>query len=259
MNEEKKNKRQERRSRAQQQQRKRQMVTMGIIAVFAAAVVFGLIYQQTKPITGILAPNIQPMPLANANTMGDPNAPIQITEFSDFQCPFCERYFNDTEPLLIENFIKTGKVFFTYRSAGNFVSGNLGGANSESQNAAAAAYCAGDQNKFWEMHTALFLNNRDVENQGSFSDRRLVAIAQAVGLDLTAFNDCYDSGKYKKRVQQDADDFATVAGEPQNQGTPFFAITYKVNGETKTETINGAQPISEFQRIIEAALLIADK
>ena len=199
--------------------------------------------------------DVAPKAQANDNTLGDPNAPIQIVEYSDFQCPFCERFATTTEPLLEEYFINTGKVLFTYRSAGNWVSGNLGGVRTESQDAAAAAYCAGDQGKFWEMHAALFANNRDVEDQGSFTDRRLAAIAESISLDMTAFNDCYSSGKFADRVQQDFDD-ATAAGI---QGTPYFVMTYKVNGEVKTETIDGAQPIDVFQQKIEAALQIADK
>lgn len=188
--------------------------------------------------------------------MGDPKAPIQIVEFSDFQCPYCKQFYENTGPLLAEYFVKTGKVYFTYRSAGNFVSNNLGGANKESQNAAAAAYCAADQGKFWEMHDTLFANSRDVENQGSFSSKRLTALAETIsGLDINTFKDCYNSGKYNDQVQTDFDD-ATAAGL---NGTPFFVMTYKVNGETKTETINGAQPIDTFQQKIEAALQVADK
>jgi protein-disulfide isomerase len=258
MSVEKKNKREEQRQRAQARDRQRRLRMMSFIGVGAALIVFAVVWQQIKPITGIVAPEIEAAPFANGNSMGDPNAPIQIVEYSDFQCPFCERFFNETEPLLVEYFIKTGKVYFTYRSAGNFVSDNLGGARTESQDAAAAAYCAADQGKFWQMHAAIFANNLDVENKGALSSRRLAAMAEAVGLDMTAYNDCYNSGKYKDRVQQDAEDFAIAAGN-ESRGTPFFVITYTVNGETKTEVINGAQPIGEFQRIIEAALLVADK
>jgi protein-disulfide isomerase len=255
MNEEKKNKRQEQRERARQRDQRRRLITMIYIAIGVALVVFAIIYPQLKPITDLVSVESAPRYLADHNSMGDPNAPIQIVEYSDFQCPFCKRFHTDTAPLLEEYFVNTGKIYFTYRSAGNWVSGNLGGVRSESEDAAAAAYCAGDQGKFWEMHDALFANNRDVEDQGSFISKRLKAIAENMGLDTNAFNECYDSGKYKDAVQKDFDD-ARAAGI---EGTPYFVLTYKVNGEVQTETINGAQPIDAFQQKIEAALLIADK
>jgi len=255
MNTDRKSKRQERREKAEQRERASRLRTMGLIVVGVAILVFLFISQQAKPIAGIVPVEPVARPNVDRNSAGDANAPIQIVEYSDFQCPFCKRFYTETETALEENFVKTGKIHFTYRSAGNWVSQNIGGVNTESQDAAAAAYCAADQNKFWEMHDALFSNNRDVENQGSFSDRRLTAIAESINLDMTAYQDCYDQGKYKDQVQQDFDD-ATAAGI---NGTPFFVMTYKVNGETKTEKIEGAQPITEFQQKIEAALLIADK
>lgn len=257
MNENKKSKRQERRNKAQQQERASRLRTMGLIVVGVAILVFLFISQQAKNsnVASVTTVEAIARPSADRNNAGDPKAPIQIVEYSDFQCPYCKQFYQTTEASLEEYFVKTGKVYFTYRSAGNWVSQNIGGVNTESQDAALAAYCAGDQNKFWEMHDALFSNNRDVENQSSFSDKRLSSIAQTVGLDMTAYQDCYDSGKYKDQVKQDFDD-ATAANI---QGTPFFVMTYKVNGETKTETIDGAQPINVFQQKIEAALLIADK
>jgi protein-disulfide isomerase len=255
MKEEKKNKRQERRERARQKEQATRMRTMLFIGLGAALVVLGFIWPQLRPITDLVPVDVGPKPQVNRNSMGDPNAPVQIVEYSDFQCPFCERFTVDTEPLLEEYFVKTGKLYFTYRSAGNWVSNNMGGVRTESQDAALAAYCAADQNKFWEMHASLFANNRDVEDQGSFTDRRLKAMADSIGLDMSAFNDCYNSGKYADQVQQDMQD-ALDAGA---QGTPYFVMTYKVNGEVKTETIDGAQPINIFQQKIENALLVADQ
>ena len=256
MKEEKVSKRQERREKAQQREKANRLRTMGLIVAGVAILVFLFIYQQLKPIAGIVPlENFTSPPMADRNSMGDPNAPIQIVEYSDFQCPFCERFAMDTEPLLAEYFVSTGKVLFTYRTAGNWVSSNIGGGRTESQDAGLAALCAADQGKFWEMHASLFANNRDVEDQGSFSDKRLTAIAESIGLDMAAYQDCYDSGKYEDEVQQGFDD-AVTAGI---SGTPFFVMTYKVNGEVKTETIEGAQPINEFQQKIEAALLVADK
>src|SRR5436190_4882289 len=169
MKEEKRNRRLERREKAQQKQRATQLRTMGLIVVGVALLVFAFIYNQTRPITGLVTVDSTPRPQADRNSLGDPKAPIQIVEFADFQCPYCKQFYENTEPQLEEYFVKTSKVYFTYRSAGNFVSGNIGGANTESQNAAAAAYCAADQGKFWEMHDTLFANTRDVENQNSFT------------------------------------------------------------------------------------------
>ena len=112
-----------------------------------------------------------------------------------------------------------------------------------------AAYCAGDQNKFWEYHDVLFTNVRG-EDVGSFSDSNLQAFAKSIGLDLNQFNSCYASKKYSNRVNQDYQD-AIAAGI---QGTPYFVLTFVTNGQTKTATIEGAQPFSVFQQTIDAAL-----
>jgi len=221
-----------------------------------AALLVGTLYiapnlaSQLNPVEGIASVAPNPRPSADGNSMGDSNAPIQIIEFGDFQCPFCKRFHGETESALISSYIETGKVRFTYRSAGNWVSQNTGSGNTESQDAALAAYCAADQNKFWEMHDALFDNNRDVENEGSFASGRLVEIAKSAGLDIAEFQDCYDNGKYAAQVQQDYED-ATAAGV---QGTPTFLVTYTVNGETKTFLIEGAQPFEVFQQELDAVL-----
>jgi protein-disulfide isomerase len=250
MNVEKKSKRQLRREQIAKQQTRNRLIVGGIIALVAAFFLYAILKPILAPIAEVVAVESRARFMADDASMGDPNAPIQIVEYSDFQCPFCDRHYTDTEPLLEQYYIDTGKVLFTYRSAGNFVSDNIGGANTESQDSAAAAYCAGDQNKFWEMHDALFANNKDVENQGSFFPKRLTEIAKVAGLNETEFQDCFDSGKYEDRVAQDLSD-ATAAGM---QGTPFFVITYSVNGETKTTTLDGARPFSEFQVTLESIL-----
>jgi protein-disulfide isomerase len=137
---------------------------------------------------------------------------------------------------------------------GNFVSDNIARAKgtpakTESQDAALAAYCAGDQNKFWDMHAHIFANALG-EDVGSFTDERLKGIAEQAGLDMNQFNSCYDSGKYDDRVQQDFEDGAAA----KINGTPGFLVTYTVNGETKTELIEGAQPFTAFQQKLEAIL-----
>lgn len=248
----------EKRRRAEQRNR---LIWIGLIVVGAVLVAFVLIYPQVKPIAEVQpAPVSVERPNVNRNTTGDLNAPIKMVEFSDYQCPFCKRFWRETEAQVIDNYVRTGKVQFTYRSAGNWVSHNIaasqgGSEGVESQNSAMAAYCAADQNKFWEMHDALFANNRDVEDQGAFTDRRLAAIAESLGLDMNAFNSCYSSQKYKNQVDQDFKD-AMAAGI---QGTPYFVITYTVNGQTQTATIDGAQPFGVFQQELDKALAEAGK
>lgn len=259
MSQERKSKRQARRAEMAQKQRRGRLVTIGLVTLGALLLVSAIVWPQLRPIAEVVAADSGTHPNANDNSMGDPNAPIKIEEFADFQCPFCERFHKETEPLLRQYYIDTGKVQFVYRSMGNFVSDNIARNNlaqgkdipatTESQDSALAVYCAGDQDKFWEMHAYLFANVIG-EDAGSFSDRRLKAIAKAAGLDMGQFNSCYNSGKFKDRVQQDAQD-----GQANNiTGTPSFIITYTVNGETKTDRIDGAEQFSAFQQKLEAAL-----
>ena len=245
MSPDKKSKRQERRERVRQQETRRRLLTIGLITVGAILLVFAVVWPQIRPVAEVVAVDPGTHPNANDNSMGDPKAPIKIEEFSDFQCPFCERFHQETEPLLRQYYIDTGKVQFVYRSMGNWVSQNTVG-KTESQDAALAAYCAGEQNMFWEMHAHLFANVLG-EDAGSFTDKRLAAIAEKAGLNMDDFNSCYGSGKYEDRVQQDLKD----AQAANITGTPGFLITYTVNGETKTELIAGAVPFSTFQVKLE--------
>lgn len=242
--EQKMSKRQMMREKRQRQARLQRLGVIGIIVVGAILVAAALIYPNLKPVGEIATPAAAggDRPKVNDNAMGDPNAPIKIEEFSDFQCPYCARFHEETEPQLASTYVADGTVYFVYRSFGNFI-------GPESKAAAEAAYCAGDQNKYWEYHDILFANQTG-ENVGAFTDRRLQAFAEALSLDMSAFNDCLNSGKYSDRVNQDRVD-GTAAGVT---GTPAFVITYKVNGEEKQRFISGAYPFSEFQTQIEGAL-----
>jgi protein-disulfide isomerase len=243
-------KRQARREEMRRRSQRQRLFTIGFIILGALLIVVPIAYQMLKPAAAVVTVQAGDYPNANDNSLGDPEAPIKIEEFADFQCPFCERFHEQTEPLLKQYYIDTGKVLFTYRSMGNFVSNNLGGANTESQDSAAAAYCAGEQNKFWQMLDLLYANVLG-ENVGSFTDKRIPLIAKKIeGLDIDQFNNCYQSGKYEDRVRQDLKD-GQAAGIT---GTPGFILTYTVNGETKTETMDGAQPFSAFQQKLEAIL-----
>ena len=187
-----------------------------------------------SPIPNVVMPPSRDHPQANGNKMGDPNAPVKIVEFADFQCPFCLRYWTETEPEIIQNYVATGKVYYEYRSVGGFI-------GPESTDAANAAYCAADQNKFWEYHDILFANWTG-ENAGDFTPDKLRQYAQAINLNLDQFNTCINTGAHTNEVDQDVTD-AKAAGVT---GTPAFVINGKL--------IEGAQPYSVFQQTIDAAL-----
>lgn len=164
---------------------------------------------------------------------GDPNAPVTIIEFGDFQCPFCGRFAAQTEPQLDEQYIQSGKVRFGYF--------NFAFLGSESTWAAEAAECAADQDKFWEYHDKLYASQSG-ENQGTFNKDNLKKFAEKLGLDTKAFNDCLDSGKYTALVQDDTSASSALGV----QSTPTFLI----NGQS----VVGAQPFNVFQQTIDALL-----
>jgi protein-disulfide isomerase len=170
-------------------------------------------------------------PMVNGNTMGDPNAPVVIEEFSDFQCAFCRQFFLETEKPLIDQYVNTGKVYFIYRTLGSWLGPG-------SQFAAEAAYCAGDQDMFWEYHDTLFTNQGRME----FSPVNLIQLADELGLDLIEFGDCVESSKYREQIKKDLTD-GVSAGV---RGTPSFLINDRL--------VIGAQPFSFFQQAIESAL-----
>jgi protein-disulfide isomerase len=248
-------KRQQRRIKMRQAQMRSRLVTIGLVVIGALLVAFVLIYPSVKPIAGIVTVDVGTHPQADKNSMGDPNAPVKLEEFSDFQCPYCKNFHETIEPQLVETYVTTGKLRFTYRSAGNLISDNIGLGKTESEDAAKAAYCAGDQDKFWEMHATIFANWLG-EDVGSYTDRRLASIAETIGLDMKQFNDCYDSDKYANQVAQDGKD-AIAAGVT---GTPSFVLSYiDASGQTVTKLVENSLHFEDFQKEIDAALATAGK
>lgn len=166
-------------------------------------------------------------------TRGDSNAPVTIVEFSDYECPFCARFYSETEGLIQSNYIDTGKVKFVYRDF------PLNSIHPQAQKAAEAAECAGEQGKYWEMHEKLFTQG---VSGGVASFKQYAA---DIGLDTGEFNSCLDSGRMAGEVAKDLRD-GQGAGIT---GTPGFIINGKL--------VSGAQPFSVFQQEIEAALAAA--
>ncbi len=163
---------------------------------------------------------------AGRPTRGTASAPIEIIEFSDFQCPFCLSAFPTVQRVLSTY---GDKIRFTYR---HYPLPN----HPNARPAAEAAACAAEQNKFWEYHDRLF------QNQGKLSTADLKQHAADLGLDAAAFNACVDSRKSQQDVETDI-----AAGNAVGvNGTPAFFI----NGRG----LSGAQPFDAFKRVIDEEL-----
>ncbi|MBI3442399.1 MAG: DsbA family protein [Candidatus Sungbacteria bacterium] len=165
--------------------------------------------------------------------LGNPNAPVTFVEFGDFQCPFCGRFFQESERKIVEQYVKTGKVRFVYR--------DFAFLGAESVAAAEASRCAQDQNAFWQYHDYLFTHQRG-ENQGAFSKDRLKEFAAALKLDSMKFNACLDEGTHRDAVQKDLDLGRSLGVD----GTPSSFVNDKF--------FNGALPFDQFKAAIDTAL-----
>ncbi|MDA3836906.1 MAG: thioredoxin domain-containing protein [Nanoarchaeota archaeon] len=160
---------------------------------------------------------------------GDENAPVTIVEFSDYECPFCARFYDQTLGQIRENYVDTGKVKIIFRDYPL-------GFHQNAQKAAEAAECAGEQDKYYDMHNQIF------ENGVEGGVDTFKQYAKDIGLDSGKFDTCLDSGAMAAEVAKDLAD-GQAAGV---QGTPAFFV----NGEF----ISGAQPYTVFETAINNAL-----
>ena len=212
-------------------------VFLVLLIAFQAVKIGNLLETAIKPPAGAPAPpsdGAAPSAPVDVSADDDPvkgeaTAPVTIIEFSDYQCPFCGRFWQDTLPSLEKDYIATGKVKFVYRDFPLSF-------HPYAQPGAEAADCAGDQGKYWEYHDKIFAS------QASLSDSSWEQFATDIGLNLNTFKTCFSSGKHRAEVQKDFND-GQAAGV---SGTPAFFINGKL--------ISGAQPYSVFKQIIDAEL-----
>jgi protein-disulfide isomerase len=188
--------------------------------------------------------------VSNINTssepsLGDQNADVTVVEFSDYQCPFCRQFQQQTLDRLKKNYIDTGKVRFVYK---DFPIPQLG--HDQAVLMAEAALCAGDQDKYWEMHDKMFNEQQELSPRGtaSFSADKVTQWASDLDLNMDTFNQCLDSDKYKSEVQNDQQEGRNLGVS----GTPTFFI-YGSGDSTATKLV-GAQPYSRFQSMIDQKL-----
>jgi protein-disulfide isomerase len=165
---------------------------------------------------------------------GEQNAAVTMVEFTDYQCPFCARYFIDTYGQIESNYIDTGKVQYLVRDLPLSFHANA-------KPAAIAARCAGDQDAYFEMHDKLYETQAEWSNTADPTEQ-FSGYAADLGLNQSTFGTCYSSGEYDAAVDEEL----ALAAKVGASGTPTFFI----NGEK----LVGAQPYTAFEAAIEAAL-----
>jgi protein-disulfide isomerase len=169
--------------------------------------------------------------------IGNPNAPVTLIEFGDFQCQFCARFAKITEPDINATYIQTGKANMVFK---HFVTHG-----DDSVTAAVASQCANEQGQFWNFYKTVY-ENQGPENSGWANTENMKKFASPIlGLDKQKFDSCIDSQKYKSVVDNDM-----ILGVSLGmKGTPSFIIVK--NDGSKPETLLGAQPFPSFQSIID--------
>ena len=172
-------------------------------------------------------------------SLGKPDAPVTLVEFSDYQCPFCGRFFNQTFAALKTQYIDTGKLRYVFR---DFPLDQL---HPQARKAAEAAHCAGEQRKYWEMHDTLYKNQRTLQVE------HLKGFALELSLNGNAFNTCLDEGKYAATISQ----HHAAGSELGVTGTPaFFVGKSSPDGTIEATAIKGAQPVTVFRQAIDRLL-----
>jgi protein-disulfide isomerase len=170
--------------------------------------------------------------------LGDPKAKVTVIIFSDFQCPYCGKFFQETESLIRKNYVATGKAKMIYKS--------LAFLGEESEKAAEATECAKDQGKFWQFHDALFeAEAKDgQERNGNLNENLFKKIASDLQMNTDDFLACLNSQKYAAKIQNNLAEAQAAMGA--NVATPSIIVNDKI--------IQGAYPYSVFSQIIDEIL-----
>ncbi|MDC0209447.1 DsbA family protein [Nitrosopumilus sp.] len=167
--------------------------------------------------------------------LGNPNAPITLVEFGDYQCHYCHVFFESIEGKIMKKYIETGKVKMIFKDY------NIIG--KDSVKASQGAHCANDQGLFWEYHDILY-SNWTGENNGWASGTNLANYAQDIGLEMNQWTDCMSQQKHSKTILDSNED----AKKLQLTGTPAFFV---INSDGQVSKLFGAQPFEVFERVFD--------
>jgi protein-disulfide isomerase len=194
--------------------------------------------QQSRPVA---APQEEPThakisDLTGVSMLGSKDAPLTVVEFTDYQCPFCQRFHIAAYPEIKKNYIDTGKVRFYSKDLPLDFHPNA-------MRAAQAARCAGEQGKFWELRDVMGANP-DKLDMG-----HIIGFAASLKLDTQKIQDCMNSDKYKDRVQADVAEAMRLGAS----GTPAFIVGKSTGNGVDGELVVGAMPYSMFDQKLRDA------
>lgn len=217
-------------------ERRGQLLVLGILVgiVSLAAIIFIVVLagardanlntSQTNAYTGIEQ---------RGTELGASNAKVIVEEYGDYQCPGCKYWHEQVQPLIVKDYVATGKIKFVYRPL-PFLDRNTGAR--ESHTTTEATYCAADQNRFWDYHDALYNNQPNGENTGFWSYERLKSLAQGLKLDTAKFNSCLDNKTHAQKAIAD-----NSAGFGRGvEGTPTIFVNGKLLQELDYASIKRA-------------------
>ena len=181
------------------------------------------------------APSKAKVEVAGSYAIGSQNAPITMVEFTDFQCPFCQRFYTSTFADLKKNYIDTGKVRFVSRDLPLDFHPNA-------MQAAEAGRCAGEQGQFWPMRDRMGANPEQLDLN------HLMAYAQEFKLNVDTFRACVESGKYKTAIEKDIQEAVRIGAN----GTPSFVIGKTAGDSVDGDLLIGAMPYQVFDEKLKA-------
>lgn len=211
---------------------------LSTIAVIVTLAVFLWVkYRGSQPPPPPTVPRM-PISFVGAASIGNSDAPVGMLVFSDFQCPFCSKFAQETWPLLMKDYVETGRVYVAFRHYPLPI-------HTRAKILAEAAQCAGQQGKFWGFHEALFAD------QTKLDDASLEVHALALGIEPSQWHSCRE--QEATRLQVDAD--MQVGKDYGVRGTPWFIVgkLQPARDMVATSAISGMRPVEVFKAAFEAA------
>jgi len=225
--------------------------------VIAGGLIAGGIFFGARGTTSNIASNTQPAqrtsqaaesisgirPITSSDhILGNPNAPVKIVEYSDFECPFCKK-FHTTMQQVMDEYGENGQVAWVYR---HFPLDSLHPRNA--RRVAIASECAaelGGNDGFWGFTDRFF--ELTPSNDRTNIEVVIPQIIGEIGIDKTKFDECLLSGRYDEHIQEDVNDAIATGG----RGTPWSVI---LSEDGSALPLSGAQPYASVKQLIEIAL-----